>query len=274
MDGLGTYVRANGDIFVGHFTKGKLEGPGYIRYGSGDFYFGCFANHQFDGKGLFKWKDGRLYIGEYRQGQQLSYTLTGSDGQYQFNDFGTTFPPNAPFVEDQMAVTASGKMGRYTGYVSAHTLLPHGMGRMVEKDRSMEYHGTWFEGEKDGLGISTRSNGKTYVGNFKKDTFEGYGFSTNGYGYSSTSLESGMIYFGNFKGSKCEGRGFIKWKGGGIYVGEFQGGQRSFGFGNRITGDDGRYLQQKSHVGGMDVDSFAMSSMASQSAIFSEITGF
>ena len=143
MDGFGVYSRANGDTFVGQFSKGKLEGPGYIGYGSGDFYFGGFSNHQFDGKGLFKWADGRLYIGEYRKGQQLSYTLTGPDGQYQLSDLGTAFSPNAPFVESQMVVTASGKMGQYTGYVSEHTLLPHGMGRMIENDTNDEYHGTW-----------------------------------------------------------------------------------------------------------------------------------
>mmetsp|Transcript_23320 Transcript_23320/g.57390 ORF Transcript_23320/g.57390 Transcript_23320/m.57390 type:complete len:706 (+) Transcript_23320:26-2143(+) len=279
MDGLGIYVRANGDTFVGQFSKGKLEGPGYIGYGSGDFYFGGFSDHQFDGKGLFKWADGRLYIGEYRKGQQLSYTLTGPDGQYQLSDLGTAFSPNAPFVESQMVVTASGKMGRYTGYVSEHTLLPHGMGRMIENDTNDEYHGTWFEGEKDGTGMYKRSNGKTYVGNFKKDMFEGYGFATNGCGYSSTSMETGTIYFGKFRASKCEGQGFLKWKSGGVYIGEFRNGQRSFGFGNRITGDDGRYLQQKGNsqtMGslGMDVDSFAFSSMASGSAIFSEVTGF
>lgn len=278
MDGLGVYVRANGDTFVGQFSKGKLEGPGYIGYGSGDFYFGGFSNHQFDGKGLFKWADGRLYIGEYRKGQQLSYTLTGPDGQYQLSDLGTAFSPNAPFVENQMVVTASGKMGRYTGYVSEHTLLPHGMGRIIEKDTNDEYHGTWFEGEKDGMGMFRRRNGGTFVGDFKKDMFEGYGFANNGCGYSSTSMESGTIYFGKFKASKCEGQGFLKWKSGSVYIGEFRNGQRSFGFANRLTGDDGRYLQQKTQnmlgsLGGMDVDSFAFSSMASESAIFSEVTG-
>jgi len=135
-----------------------------------------------------------------------------------------------------------------------------------------------FEGEKDGMGMFRRRNGGTFVGDFKKDMFEGYGFANNGCGYSSTSMESGTIYFGKFKASKCEGQGFLKWKSGSVYIGEFRNGQRSFGFANRLTGDDGRYLQQKTQnmlgsLGGMDVDSFAFSSMASGSAIFSEVTG-
>ena len=138
-----------------------------------------------------------------------------------------------------------------------------------------------FEGEKDGMGMFKRSNGETFVGDFKKDTFEGYGYATNGCGYTSTAIESGLLYFGKFKASKCEGQGFLKWKSGSVYIGEFRNGQRSFGFANRLTGDDGRYLQQQKNsqtmlgsLGGMDVDSFALSSMADGSAIFSEVTGF
>ena len=122
-----------------------------------------------------------------------------------------------------------------------------------------------------------RSNGQTFVGEFKKDMFEGFGFATDGCGYSS--LERGLLYFGKFKNSKCEGQGFLKWKTGSVYIGEFRNGQRSFGFANRLAGDDGRYLQQQKSqtmlgsLGGMDVDSFAFSSMADGSAIFSEVTG-
>jgi len=64
MDGNGELRYCDGDVYTGHFKNGKREGRGRNVYADGDEYTGLWANDKFEGRGVYKWADGDVYEGE------------------------------------------------------------------------------------------------------------------------------------------------------------------------------------------------------------------
>ena len=103
---------------------------------------------------------------------------------------------------------------------------------LFNKDKSI-YKGSWnFQGEKEGYGIFYDIKGNKYIGEWKKDKFDGKG--------RIISL-NGDCYDGDFKEGIIEGYGiFISTKGGYNYTGEFKN-NKFHGRGKLIYDDNTTY---------------------------------
>ena len=74
--GKGVYTTADGHVFEGEFTKGKLNGLGSLSFPDGSFYEGQFKNDKFHGDGVFKDADGTVMQGQFKNGTWLGEVET------------------------------------------------------------------------------------------------------------------------------------------------------------------------------------------------------
>jgi hypothetical protein len=71
-NGVGTYVWADGDKYIGEFKDGQMNGQGTMYYTNGDKYEGDFTDGQGTGHGTYTMTNGNKYTGEH-----LEYFFTG-----------------------------------------------------------------------------------------------------------------------------------------------------------------------------------------------------
>ena len=64
----GTYMYANGDKYVGEWSKDQKHGLGTNTYASGDKYVGQFKDDRRSGQGTYIFADGRKEIGGFKEG--------------------------------------------------------------------------------------------------------------------------------------------------------------------------------------------------------------
>ena len=68
MHGQGEFRYANGDVYVGQFSRGKKHGQGRCVLASGDEYAGAYAQDMMHGPGRFAFSSGALYEGGFKDG--------------------------------------------------------------------------------------------------------------------------------------------------------------------------------------------------------------
>jgi hypothetical protein len=66
--GKGDMLFENGDVYRGHWRKGKLHGFGVVEFSNRKKYVGAFQNGKQHGFGKFTWHDGEFYEGEWKFG--------------------------------------------------------------------------------------------------------------------------------------------------------------------------------------------------------------
>lgn len=88
MEGHGTYIWPNGEIFEGEYVNDVTEGQGIHTWPDGSFYKGEFKNDIMEGHGTLYYTNGNSYTGEFQrekiEGQGL---LTYSTGCYDRGEF-------------------------------------------------------------------------------------------------------------------------------------------------------------------------------------------
>lgn len=106
VDGIGTYVYENGDVYKGAFAKDKRNGNGSFTYVDGEKFEGDYLEDQRQGKGIYTFKNGDKYEGEFQNGQihgKGSYFFQdgkfllgtfekGANGEGELNDNGKKRP--------------------------------------------------------------------------------------------------------------------------------------------------------------------------------------
>jgi hypothetical protein len=76
------YVSDNGNIYMGSWKDGQLNGQGTSTFPDGRKYVGEFKDNKIDGQGTFTYSDGRKYVGEFKDNKiDGQGTLTYSDGR-------------------------------------------------------------------------------------------------------------------------------------------------------------------------------------------------
>ena len=89
--GQGTHTYANGDKYVGEWKDAKRHGQGTYTYANGNKYVGEFQDDKYHGQGTFTFASGDKYVGEWKDGKrhgQATYTYPNGDkyiGEYQDN---------------------------------------------------------------------------------------------------------------------------------------------------------------------------------------------
>ena len=88
LNGEGTYTSAKGDKYVGEFKDGTYHGRGAYTFADGEKYVGEWKDGKRNGQGTNTWADGAEYVGGYvndmRNGQG---TLINMDGSKYVGEF-------------------------------------------------------------------------------------------------------------------------------------------------------------------------------------------
>ena len=154
MVGKGTYKFANGSLYEGDWKLSVKEGTGTFKFAHGDVYTGDWKNGEMEGQGVYKWIQGGYYDGGWKAGRK--------DGQgFQMWSDGCTFDGQ------WKAGKASGK-------------------GLMKYDDGDAYEGQCLEGKKHGDGKYIWKNGRTYVGQWitgRRLVGEGYYFHPDGTSY-------------------------------------------------------------------------------------------
>lgn len=80
VDGLGSYLWDNNDLFIGYFNN-AVRNFGVYSFANGDVYMGYFnAQGQMDGFGVFNYANGDAYGGEFSKGN------FHGQGRYEYKD--------------------------------------------------------------------------------------------------------------------------------------------------------------------------------------------
>ncbi len=103
MNGMGTYIWANGNVYKGEYDNDKLQGFGNITFTTGASYEGTWKNGKAHGQGIFNMAGGARFAGKYKKGKRhgkgmMTFPngaiLTGNwyngflvkEGLFKFND--------------------------------------------------------------------------------------------------------------------------------------------------------------------------------------------
>ncbi len=206
-DCTGTYTHANGDTYVGEFSKNKIHGKGTYRYTNGDVYVGGHKENKKHGNGVYSYANGDKYVGEFKDDKANGkgiYTYANGDryvGVYKDGKAygrGTyTLPNGDKYVGEHKDGKADGR-GTYT-YANGN-----------------KYVGEWKNDKLHGHGTFSYANGDKYVGEWKDDKFHGWGSSIHG----PLSKSAGDTYEGEFRNNERNGQGTYIYASGSKYVGE------------------------------------------------------
>jgi len=76
--GHGSHTSSEGTVYVGNWSKDKMNGQGVITFPSGAVYEGEFANNQMHGHGKYTWPNQSYYIGQFSENKM--------EGEGEFTD--------------------------------------------------------------------------------------------------------------------------------------------------------------------------------------------
>ncbi|KAK6132371.1 hypothetical protein DH2020_033892 [Rehmannia glutinosa] len=68
MEGSGTFIGSDGDMYKGAWSGDRKHGYGIKHYSNGDYYEGQWKRNLQDGQGRYLWSNGNEYIGEWKNG--------------------------------------------------------------------------------------------------------------------------------------------------------------------------------------------------------------
>lgn len=166
----------------------KAEGQGEIKYHSGSSYKGHFKDGRKDGQGTY------IFSKQSQEKEEASEKRKHYAGQ---------FHRDAIHGEGTLAYECGDV---YTGMFSNG--LRNGIGSMKYAQSASEYHGSWYNDQKNGKGLCiSRQKGNEYVfdGNFQHDQFSGEATIT----FGQDLKYSNMVFEGVFAHGICES-GYLK----------------------------------------------------------------
>jgi hypothetical protein len=120
---------------------------------------------------------------------------------------------------------------RYVG--GCYNGMKHGEGTNTAADGTTTYAGQWKHDKRDGAGVMTFADGRTYDGQWKDGMPDGQGVLTR---------VDGNTYDGQWKGGAKDGRGVMTYADGATYDGPWKDGKRdgdgvvTFAAANRYVG--------------------------------------
>lgn len=173
LNGKGTYVQANGAIYVGDFKNGEIHGTGICTYPDGSQYQGQWAHRFPDGQGTKKYADGTTRTGLWNKGRPVD-----KNGRL-LNEWMLRKESN----NDGIAIQSGCIQGNCT----------NGKGTYAYPDGS-RYEGYFFNGKPDKNGTFFYPNGDKYRGEFQN----GYPHGSGTMYHASGGKKSGRWYEGEF----------------------------------------------------------------------------
>ncbi|GHU27050.1 hypothetical protein FACS1894152_2990 [Bacilli bacterium] len=184
MDGKSTgnvrVTHPNGDVYVGQWKDGIINGKGIMRYANGDIYEGDWFNDKMNGRGTFTTrKNGEVYVGDFKDGLKSGKgVLTYANGDIC----------EGQWENDMMNGQGVFKLCTGKDYVNREE-DPTKM-KFVYREL---YRGEFKNGAKNGHGTMTDDDGNTYVGNWLDGRPDGYGTIK----FVDKALHDGGTYNGN-----------------------------------------------------------------------------
>lgn len=168
IEGYGRYIDINGNIYEGGWKNGKANGFGRMTHQqhTGYSYEGDFLDDSQHGNGREVLPNGAIYTGAFDHGERHG------EGKMEYPD-GSTY--EGSFINSN--ITGHGKYtwpdGRvYTGEFKENKI--HGLGKTQWTDGSY-YEGEYKNDHKDGIGKFVWNEDKYYEGNFLNNLFHGKG---------------------------------------------------------------------------------------------------
>ena len=144
--GLGRKLFSNGDVYEGLWRENRFHGPGRYRWRNRDEYDGEWNMGMMQGRGTLRWK-----TGQPSKVQRCEMSSNATAPQQTFSCIATHAPCSSRGAQ-------RARTGRTAG--------------MHAGDR---YDGEFADGNEDGLGIFTWSNGSTYDGFWQMGLKHGLG---------------------------------------------------------------------------------------------------
>lgn len=179
IHGLGTLKFANGDTYKGHWKMNKREGEGILNTVHGFSYVGTFSNNQLHGAVKVYDQSGGYFEGHWEKGTNASPgTYNRADGKKAKGYWSDT----------GFKVNKEPNTGEAAEYLADCNLVPcgSGRGRMIFDDGSV-YTGFFLNGLPDGEGECKYVNGEVYKGRWSNGRPAGQGQ----YTYSNGLVLSG-----------------------------------------------------------------------------------
>jgi len=174
------YYWPSGNKYIGQWTDGKMEGEGTMIYANGDIYEGLWENGEFGGFGNFDCID-YDYIGQFKNGMRHGLGLNNCHHD------GSTY--EGEWANDEMVGHGRYVCDLYTYVGFFYSSDANGYGTQTWNDGAI-YEGYWVNGLMNGEGKYTCKN-YTYVGEFVDDLCEGLGKITwsNGNSYEGKFID-------------------------------------------------------------------------------------
>lgn len=206
--------KSGGEVYVGHFRKGKRHGIGRLTT-AGAIFDGTFRGNRLAGPG-------KLVL------QSQSETRTGYFGKSGLDGFGELRMSSYHYrgffangkAEGYGEETCEDGIELYAGYFEGGQR--HGLGIMTRRIKGtgdpsswpikMEYSGEWFEGQRTGWGFLKKSNRLEYFGQFLRGIQMGIG---------ETSFQDGAKYLGEYSYGRKAGFGKSTNQDQQTYIGEW-----------------------------------------------------
>ena len=211
-DGPSKKYFPNGDVYEGNVKDEKMHGNGKITFANGDQYIGMFENDKPHGKGKYIEKKGNnQYDVQYDNGTPISKSMSRQQDKYvstPYDALSKLYPEDKkvlfeclnkipPYVsqndlEWKELIPYNPTDEGYYGQVKKGTNIKHGRGIQYNtwNDGKHSYVGNFEDNKRSGVGYLLNDHCVTnYEGQFKDDTFNGFGkLTTDDY-----------TYIGNFK---------------------------------------------------------------------------
>lgn len=229
-DGYGTYVYSDGAKYIGNFKAGKAEGFGTCYYANGDWYVGYFANHTYDGNGTFYKADGTKQDGIWKAGAYVGAATASQQPGCQSGDckngYGTYLYEGGT---------------KYTGYFKNGLIEGKGTCWFASGDR---YEGEWKAHHMEGIGTYYYKDGTVKTGLWSNSAYVGaVAQTTTGCvsgncsdGFGQYNFSNGGVYTGNFVGGQINGYGTYVYPDGDKYTGNWKSSKRD-GYGTTYYKD-------------------------------------
>lgn len=226
--GFGTETRANGQEYIGGWSKDKYEGKGSLTLEDKSVHEGAFVNGKLHGTGSVKTST-FSYFGQFRQGvyhgqgalQTVSGTYRGNFYWGVQNGQGTYTWSNGDIftgVWRKGYRCGRGIMSTPEGTYTGNWLhdVKHGHGRLTSSLTGV-YDGQWKGDRRHNQGVQTYLDGTTYSGGWSKGKKTGFGIQNwpNGDFYKGFWVKGEYSGRGTFQCNHC------------TYTGEWTRGQRS-----------------------------------------------
>lgn len=233
--GYGIYQSDEGLVYIGQFHQDKIHGEGLILYKEGGYQYASYYKNQLNGFAVscqgtdfvFSiWRMNKLEGDVFRYNGILKVWkhMIFKSGKKrkdlaelrvnQFEEFPHFLTKNKEYMEKIIDIlyfrlsflqskkniriiqSPQNKSQIYIGF--ANLGGPHGLGVLINKsfDKNICITGLFHNGMLQGLGKIKYDNGDVYIGNFRNDRLEGYGY----YFIS----EKNEFMFGKFHNSQCQ----------------------------------------------------------------------